>query len=124
MSYFDICILGWNLNALMFVVNLLLAVKTLKSSDPESLQEQSTVLNELHSEFEKYYPNRKIETIISYLIPFTAFLRVTFRLFEMFAFFLKIEVQQCSILWFINTQQIFKKQKIETKIKTVRVAQG
>lgn len=89
MSYFDICILGWNLNALMFVVNLLLAVKTLKSSDPESLQEQSTVLNELHSEFEKYYPNRKIETIISYLIPFTAFLRVTFRLFEMFAFFSK-----------------------------------
>lgn len=89
MSYIDIFILGWNLNALMFVVNLLLAVGTLKSSNPETLQEQSVLLNELQSEFQKYYPNRKLETIISYLIPFTAFLRVSFRLVEMFAFFSK-----------------------------------
>lgn len=89
MSYIDIFILGWNLNALMFVVNLLLAIKVIKTNDIEVIQEQTRVLDDLKNEFDKYYPNRKVETIVSYLIPFTAFLRMSFRIVEMLSFFSK-----------------------------------
>lgn len=89
MNYIDIFILGWNLNALMFVVNLLLAVNVLRNGDIEQIQEQSKVLDELKSEFDKYYPNRKMEVIISYMIPFTAFFRVSFKIIELVMFFSK-----------------------------------
>ena len=89
MSYSDIFILGWNLNGMMFVVNLFLAVNVLKSSDVEDLEEESRVLNELKQEFDKYYPNRQYETLISYFIPFTAFYRIVFKIIEMLMFFSK-----------------------------------
>ncbi len=89
MSYLDICILGWNLNALMFVTNLLLAVRVIRANNVEEIEEQTKFLEELKFEFDKYYPNRKIEIIISYIVPFTAFFRMTLRLLEMFLFFTK-----------------------------------
>jgi len=89
MSYIDIFIIGWNLNALMFVVNLFLAVRVIKTNDVDILQRQSKVLSELKEQFDKYYPYRKYETVISYIIPFTSFLRMSFRLIEMFFFFSK-----------------------------------
>ncbi len=89
MSYLDICITGWNLNAFMFVVNLLIAVRTISTQDKNTLYEESLVLKELKEELEKYYPNRVYSTIITYLVPFTAFFRMSFRLIEMFFFFKK-----------------------------------
>ena len=89
MSYLDICILGWNLNAFMFAVNFLIAIRTISGQDRDLLQEQSLVLKELKNELEKYYPYRTQSTIISYLVPFTAFFRMAYRLFEMFFFFQK-----------------------------------
>ena len=50
---------------------------------------KNEVLSRLKNEFDRYYPYRKYETIISYLVPFTAFFRVSFRLFEMRMFFIK-----------------------------------
>ena len=44
MSYLDICITGWNLNALMFVVNLLIAIRTISTQDKSRLYEESLVL--------------------------------------------------------------------------------
>ena len=75
MSYLDICITGWNLNAFMFVVNLLIAVRTVSTQDRSTLYEESLVLKELKEELEKYYPNRVYSTIITYLVPFTAFFK-------------------------------------------------
>jgi hypothetical protein len=89
MSYLDICIMGWNLNAFMFVVNFLLAINVVSRQDRDKLQEESSILKELKEELEKYYPYRTQSTIISYLIPFTAFFRMSFRLIEMFFFFQK-----------------------------------
>ena len=89
MSYLDICITGWNLNALMFVVNLFIAVRTISAEDRLKLQEDSLVLKELKEELDKYYPYRIYSTIFSYLVPFTAFFRMSFRLVEMFFFFQK-----------------------------------
>ena len=89
MEYIDIFVLGWNLNALMFVINLLMAVKVVNSNDPEVLREQTEKLGSLKEEFDKYYPNRKKETLLSYAIPFTAFFRMSFRLVEMTMFFSK-----------------------------------
>ena len=89
MSYLDICITGWNLNALMFVVNLLIAIRTISTQDKSRLYEESLVLKELKEELEKYYPNRIYSTIISYLVPFTAFFRMGFRIIEIYFFFQK-----------------------------------
>ena len=91
MSYGDIFIIGWNLNALMFVVNLLMAFTILKSSDPMDLVKESEQLGLLKEEFDKYYPNRRYETLITYFFPFTAFFRLGFRFFEMSLFFKKNE---------------------------------
>jgi len=91
MSYGDIFIIGWNLNALMFVVNLLMAFTILKSSDPMELVKESEQLGLLKEEFDKYYPNRRYETLITYFFPFTAFFRLGFRFFEMSLFFKKNE---------------------------------
>ena len=87
MSYLDICIMGWNLNALMFVINFLIAIRVISTQDRSKLQEESLVLKELKDELEKYYPNITLTTLFSYVIPFTAFFRMTFKLVEMFFFF-------------------------------------
>ena len=89
MSYLDIFILGWNLNALMFFVNFTLAIKVLIGQDREKLHEESLVLKELKDKMDEYYPYRTQTTIITYAIPFTAFLRMSYRLVEMFLFFQK-----------------------------------
>jgi len=89
MSYSEIFIIGWNLNALMFVVNLVLAVNVLKSNDPVEATKAHEKLGQLKEEIDMYYPNRGLETMASYLIPFTAFYRVSFRLYEMSQFFKK-----------------------------------
>jgi predicted component of viral defense system (DUF524 family) len=89
MSYLDICIIGWNFNALMFVVNFLIAIRTISVQDRMKLQEESLVLKELKDELEKYYPYRTYSTLFSYLVPFTAFFRMGFRLVEMVFFFQK-----------------------------------
>ncbi len=87
MSYSEIFIIGWNLNALMFVVNLILAFNVIKSNDPVEVSRAHEKLGRLKEEVDMYYPNRGLETIATYLIPFTAFYRVSFRLYEMSMFF-------------------------------------
>jgi hypothetical protein len=87
MTYSEIFILGWNLNAMMFVINLLLAIFIVKSNDANDLQQQNEKLGRLKEEFDEYYPNRKYETLATYLIPFTAFFRMGFRIVEMLSFF-------------------------------------
>lgn len=89
MSYSEIFILGWDLNALMFVINLILAFKIVGTKDRESLLKQSEELKVLKEEFDKYYPNRRYETLLTYMIPFTAFFRMSYRLIEMTLFFNK-----------------------------------
>lgn len=89
MNYIDICILGWNLNALMFVINLLMAIRVIATQDRAKLYEESLVLKELKKELEEYYPYRTYSTLFTYLVPFTAFFRMGFRLIEMFFFFQK-----------------------------------
>ena len=89
MSYLDICIIGWNLNALMFVINFLIAIRVISTGDRSKLQEESLVLKELKEELEKYYPNRIYSTLISFGVPFTAFFRMSYRLLEMYFFFQK-----------------------------------
>jgi hypothetical protein len=87
MSYADILILGWNLNAMMFVVNLFLAINVMKTTDMDEVEKENQKLSFLKQEFDSYYPNRKYETMVSYLIPFTAFYRISFKLLEMSLFF-------------------------------------
>lgn len=87
MTYSEIFILGWNANAFMFVVNLLLAISIIKSNNPNDLQKQNEVLGKLKEEFDSFYPNRRYETLATYLIPFTAFFKMMFRFIEMFSFF-------------------------------------
>ena len=89
MNYTDIIILGWNLNALMFVVNLVLAINIIRTNEAERFQEESEKLRELSSQMEEYYPNKQYETLLSYAIPFTAFYRILFKLIEMVMFFNK-----------------------------------
>ncbi|MEA3497529.1 MAG: hypothetical protein U9R16_00585 [Campylobacterota bacterium] len=91
MSYEEIFIIGWNLNALMFMINLLLVIGALKSNDPAILTKESETLRELKEEFDELYPNRRYDTLITYIIPFTAFFRVSYRMFEMKMFFNKNE---------------------------------
>lgn len=71
----------------MFVVNLLLAVFILQSKNAEDVEKENEKLTQLKEEFDHFYPNRKYETIVTYLIPFTAFFRMGFRLIEMLSFF-------------------------------------
>jgi hypothetical protein len=94
MSYYDIFSLGWGLNGAMFFINFILAIQTMKTQDPVSLYKQSEILSELKKEFDKFYPNRSYETLISYFIPFVAFYRVGWRLVEMTMFFNKNENAQ------------------------------
>jgi len=89
MEYGDIFILGWNVNAMMFVVNLLVAINIFRSEQVENIEKNRQILDELHTEFDKLYPNRKFETLISYLIPFTAFYKVGYKLIEIYMFLQK-----------------------------------
>lgn len=89
MSYLDIFIVGWNLNALMFVVNFFIAIRSISKANSENLIHESKILKELKEELEKYSPYRTQSTIVSYLVPFTAFFRMSIRLLEMFFFFQK-----------------------------------
>ncbi|MFK2821591.1 hypothetical protein [Arcobacter sp. YIC-80] len=89
MSYLDICILGWNLNALMFLINFVMAIKVISSQNSDKLQEESLILKDLKEQMDKYYPYRTQSTIITYIVPFTAFFRMSLRFIEMFFFFQK-----------------------------------
>ena len=73
----------------MFVVNLSLVFFVFRNKNPKELEKESRTLQKLKMEFDNYYPNRKYETMISYAIPFTAFLRISFKLIEMISFFSK-----------------------------------
>jgi len=86
MTYSEIFIIGWNLNALMFVINLILAFNVLKGADVVKVAKAQEKLSELKEQIDIYYPNRAIETMASYLIPFTAFYKVGYRLLELWAF--------------------------------------
>ncbi len=89
LTYEEIFILGWNLNLLMFLTNLALAIRTMNQKSREQLLQENEVLSELKAEFDFYYPYRKYETLVTYLIPFTAFFRMSYRIFEMLSFFSK-----------------------------------
>lgn len=99
MSYEEIFILGWNLNLMMFFTNFFLALRTMTSKDKEQLIQENRVLSELKEEFDRYYPYRKYETIITYLLPFTAFFRMGYRFLEMISFFKKNE--NCTMVDFM-----------------------
>jgi len=89
MEYSEILIIGWNLNAMMFVINLLIAINIIRTNEIDKFQKESEILKELSIEMEKYYPNKQYETLISYIVPFTAFYRILFKLVEMQMFFSK-----------------------------------
>lgn len=89
MTYEEIFILGWNLNLIMFLLNFALALRTMTSKTKEQLIEENELLSELKLEFDQYYPYRKYETLVTYLIPFTAFFRMGYRFLEMISFFNK-----------------------------------
>ena len=87
LSYFEIFMLGWNLNAAVFFINLFTAFSAIKTYDSSSLYKQSEMLKELKEEYDKLYPSRKYDVFISYLLPFAALFRTSFRFFEMIMFF-------------------------------------
>jgi len=88
-SYEEIFILGWNLNLLMFLINFVIALRTMTQKSREQLLQENEVLTELKMEFDLYYPYRKYETLVTYMIPFTAFFRMGYRILEMVSFFSK-----------------------------------
>lgn len=87
MSYEEIFLFGWELNLFMFLMNLFIALRTMTTKSKDDLYRENQVLSELKEEFDKYYPYRKFETLFTYLFPFTAFFRMSYRLFEMKMFF-------------------------------------
>lgn len=89
MSYEEILVLGWNLNLVMFLLNLFLAFKTMSAKSKEDIVQENAALSNLKEEFDIYYPYRKYETLATYLIPFTAFFRMSYRIIEMISFFNK-----------------------------------
>ena len=89
MDYGQIFMYGWGLNIVMFLVNLSIALKVIKSTDVTTMTKEHEILGELKLEIDKYYPNRGYETLLSYFIPFVAFYKVLWRLIEMLSFFSK-----------------------------------
>jgi len=87
MSYYEIFIIGWNLNFMMFLSNLFMAFSSFNSQDMIQMQKQSANLKELKVEHEKLYPYRTYETLLSYFIPFAAFYRISYRYYEMYMFY-------------------------------------
>jgi len=86
MSYEDIFILGWKLNAFMLVLNLFIVLKALRSKGPVDLHKENSSLEELKNEFTHYYPYRKYGTLLSYFTPFMGFFKISFNIVEMFMF--------------------------------------
>lgn len=86
MTYTEIFIIGWNFNALMFVINLILAFKVISTVDRDKLSQESEELKELKTELDSYYPYRTYTTLLSYVIPFTASFRIIYKIIEMFIF--------------------------------------
>lgn len=86
MTYDEIFILGWNLNLIMFLLNFFLAIRAISTKSKDQLAQENLYLADLKKEFDIYYPYRKYETIATYLIPFTAFFRMSYRLVEMLSF--------------------------------------
>ena len=89
MDYGQIFMYGWGLNITMFLVNLIIALNVIKSTDMTTMTKEHQILGELKQEIDKYYPNRGYETLLSYFIPFVAFYKVLWRLIEMMSFFSK-----------------------------------
>lgn len=89
MDYSQIFMYGWSLNIMMFLVNLIIALNVIKSTDVTTMTKEHEVLGELKIEIDKYYPNRGYETLISYFVPFVAFYKVSWRIIEMIMFFSK-----------------------------------
>jgi hypothetical protein len=86
-SYSEIIILGWNINGLMFIVNLFIVINSSGSNDPTQMQRQSEKLKELKEEIEDIFPLRKYDIFITYFVPFTALFKVSYRVYEMNLFF-------------------------------------
>ncbi len=89
MSYFEIFVIGWSLNFFMFFVNLLVVINTFSGDNMEDMYKENMILKDLKEEIDKYYPNKTLESIISYLIPFTAAFKTLFHFIEMYFFFKK-----------------------------------
>ena len=89
MDYGQIFMYGWGLNIMMFLVNLIIALNVIKSTDVTTMTKEHQILGELKQEIDKYYPNRGYETLLSYFIPFVAFYKVLWRIIEMLSFFNK-----------------------------------
>jgi hypothetical protein len=89
MEYSQIFLYGWAANFLMFLVNFLIALNVLKSTDITTISKEHQVLAELKIEIDKYYPNRGYETLISYFIPYAAFYKGLWRVVEMVLFLKK-----------------------------------
>jgi len=89
MSYGEIFLYGWILNAIIFMTNFIIAINTMKQTDMAKMMQEHSVLSELKNEIDKYYPYRGFETLLSYFIPFTAFYRGVYRIIEMNLFFKK-----------------------------------
>jgi len=89
MDYGQIFLYGWTANIFMFLVNLLIAMNVLKSTDITTISKEHQVLSELKVEIDKYYPNRGYETLVSYFLPFVAFYKVLWRVVEMVLFLQK-----------------------------------
>lgn len=87
MEYGQIFMYGWGLNIAMFLVNLIIALNVIKSTDVITMTKEHEILGELKLEIDKYYPNRGYETLLSYFIPFVAFYKVLWRIVEMIQFF-------------------------------------
>lgn len=86
MSYEEIFILGWKFNGFMFLINILIVFKALKSRTSIDLHKENEILKELKDEFVIYYPYRKYGTLLSYFVPFMAFFKILYRLLEMYSF--------------------------------------
>jgi len=89
MEYGQIFMYGWGLNITMFLVNFIIALNVIKSTDISTMTKEHQILGELKLEIDKYYPNRGYETLLSYFIPFVAFYKVLWRIIEMVSFFSK-----------------------------------
>jgi hypothetical protein len=67
----------------------MIALKMMKNTDIVQASKEQEKLAQLKQELDEYSPYRGYETLVSYFIPFTAFYRVSWRLYEMKLFFEK-----------------------------------
>jgi hypothetical protein len=110
MSYYEIFVIGWSLNFIMFLSNLYLALSTFNSQDMAQMKKQSENLRELKMKHEKLYPYRTYEVLLSYFIPFAAFYRILYRYFEMYMFYkANPDTQMYDFMIYSYTKDIQKK---------------